>query len=194
MTKIIAGIDYSITSPAICIHIGDIWDYSNCVFHFCVVSEKKHDILQEELKSNHQLNPHYIPSKNEFKSDLERFDYISDVIMKPLLSFSKVDHVYLEGYSFGSSGSLVFNIAENTGILKYKLLKNTIPYTTFAPSAIKKYATGKGNAKKELMEDAFESEQEIGLRNLLHQTEKQNNPSSDIIDSYFICSNGFNIK
>ena len=33
---VVAGVDYSLTSPAICIHSGEDWNYSNCKFYYFV--------------------------------------------------------------------------------------------------------------------------------------------------------------
>ena len=65
--------------------------------------------------------------------------------------------VFIEGYSFGfSKGQAVFQIAENCGILKYRLqMSPTMLYDTIVPSVVKKYASGKGNADKQLMYDSF---------------------------------------
>ena len=145
----------------------------------------------ENFPKHDQFIPYLIPDKSEFDTDIERFDYISNMITEDILGeYGIIDHVYLEGYSFGSSGSLIFNIAENTALLKYKLFKKQIPFTSIGIKTVKKYATGSGNANKQLLEDTFESEYEIGLRKMLNQTDKQFNPSSDIIDSYFICYYG----
>jgi Holliday junction resolvasome RuvABC endonuclease subunit len=54
------------------------------------------------------------------------------------------------------------------------------------PTQIKKFATGKGNANKELMQDSFVKETGVDMKKLLTMTEKQWNPSSDIIDAYYI--------
>ena len=52
--------------------------------------------------------------------------------------------VFIEGYSFGSKGQAVFQIAENCGILKYRLqMSPTMLYDTIVPSVVKKYASGK---------------------------------------------------
>ena len=37
---IIAGIDYSMSSPAICIHQGDEWSFSNCSFYYLTNKKK----------------------------------------------------------------------------------------------------------------------------------------------------------
>ena len=63
--------------------------------------------------------------------------------------------VHLEGYSYGSKGQAIFQIAENCGILKYSLLNNKIEYNIIVKSIVKKFATDKGNANKELMYEHF---------------------------------------
>jgi Holliday junction resolvasome RuvABC endonuclease subunit len=100
--------------------------------------------------------------------------------------------VAVEGYSFGSKGR-VFNLAENMGILKHKLYKAAIPVTVIEPSRAKKIATGKGNADKEAMFNAFTAETGINLMHKFGQ-EKLNNPVTDIIDSYFILKSLIHLK
>ena len=57
-----------------------------------------------------------------------------------------------------------------------------------APTAIKKFATGKGNANKELMYESFLKETSRNLQEeLVVKSEKIGNPTSDIVDSYYIC-------
>ena len=36
----IAGVDYSLSSPAICVHEGEEWDYNNCTFCYYVKQKK----------------------------------------------------------------------------------------------------------------------------------------------------------
>ena len=125
----------------------------------------------------------------EWKDPIERFKYISDFaldIISPLIK----PMVYIEGYSFGSKGQGVFQIAENCGILKYRLQEEQIPYDTVVPSVVKKGATGKGNADKEMMYNAFVSETNIDVMSILG-TDKVGNPVSDIADSYFIQKVGY---
>jgi len=56
---------------------------------------------------------------------------------------------------------------------------------------IKKYATDKGNANKELMVEAFERETKVDIREKCGIINKQWNPISDIVDSYYIAKFGF---
>lgn len=128
----------------------------------------------------------------EWIDPIQRFKYISDFaldIIEPLLE----PQVYIEGYSFGSKGRGVFQIAENCGILKYRLQEKNIPYDTVVPSVVKKGATGKGNADKDKMYEAFIDETKIDLKKIF-DTEKVNNPVSDIVDSYYIKKVGYELR
>ena len=178
----IVGIDYSLNSPAICI-ADDNFDFNKCSFHF-LTSKKKHigkfgkNIFGYEIK--------------DYNTPIERFSNIStwalDIIHKHKENTAKV---FIEGYSFGSKGQAVFQIAENCGILKYRLqMSPSMLYDTIVPSVVKKYASGKGNADKQLMYDSFKKETNINLMNLFEQ-EKLNNPVTDIVDSYYIAKVGY---
>ena len=141
------GIDYSMTSPAICIANGD-----SLSFHY-LTSVKKF-----EGKFSGNVYGYVYPDWTEPE---ERFHKISEwaisVIEKtcdPQWGLNTPMSVVIEGYSMGSKGK-VFHIAENTGILKYKLWQKNITFVTPAPTSIKKFATGKGNADKSMMYESF---------------------------------------
>jgi Holliday junction resolvasome RuvABC endonuclease subunit len=184
----IVGIDYSLNSPAICI-AGDNFDFNKCSFHF-LTSKKKHigkfgkNIFGYEIK--------------EYNTAIERFNNISlwalDTIHKNKTR-QETAQVFIEGYSFGSKGQAVFQIAENCGLLKYKLhMSPTMLYDTIVPSVVKKYASGKGNADKQLMYDSFKEYTKQDLLKMFDMG-KLNNPVTDIIDSYYIAKVGYeNIK
>ncbi len=178
----IVGIDYSLNSPAICI-AGDNFDFDKCSFHF-LTSKKKNigqfgkNIFGYEYK--------------EYNTPIERFTNISnwalDIIHKHKSDTAKV---FIEGYSFGSKGQAVFQIAENCGILKYKLqMSPTMLYDTIVPSVVKKYASGKGNADKQLMYDSFKEHTKKDLMKMFDM-QKLNNPVTDIVDSYYIAKVGY---
>ena len=178
----IVGIDYSLNSPAICI-AGDDFDFNKCSFHF-LTSKKKHigkfgkNIFGYEIK--------------DYKTPIERFTNIStwalDIIHKHKKDTAKV---FIEGYSFGSKGQAVFQIAENCGILKYRLqMSPSILYDTIVPSVVKKHASGKGNADKQLMYDSFKDHTKKDLMKMFDMG-KLNNPVTDIIDSYYIAKVGY---
>ena len=116
----------------------------------------------------------------------ERYDFISDWALDILIS-NGIELVAIEDYSYGSKGK-VFHIAENTGLLKWKIWNADIEYKLIAPTEIKKFATGKGNANKEKMYESFLQETSRNLQEeLVIKSEKIGNPTSDIVDSYYIC-------
>jgi Holliday junction resolvasome RuvABC endonuclease subunit len=171
-----AGIDYSMTSPAICTHIGKRWDIRNCKFYY-LTSVKK---LAKKFCGN-QFQGTLQPKKH--KCDESRFDSVSQWAVKHCFMF---DFVSIEGYAYSSTGQ-VFQIGENMGLLKHKLWESKTPFAVYAPTTIKKFATGKGNATKELMYESWLKETDINLKEIMiPNREKIGNPVSDIVDAYFI--------
>lgn len=173
----IVGIDYSLSSPCVCICNAETFSFANCRFYF-LTDTKKYNIDIDNIQGD--IHSHYFINE-------ERYYNITSWVMDKL---QEDDVVYMEGYSMGSTGR-VFNIAENTGILKHYMWKRKYTYNVVPPTVVKKFATGKGNANKELLQTVFEESTGYGLKKKLNMTEKQWNPSSDIIDSYFICKYGF---
>jgi Holliday junction resolvasome RuvABC endonuclease subunit len=178
---VIIGIDYSMTSPAVC--IGQTpFSYADCKFMFITKNKK--------FAVNH--SPSIVGLLlYEYNDNLERFTHLADQTVEWILSHAPTRHhgnlLAIEGYAFGAKGQ-VFNIGENTGILKYKLAKKVSNIiNVIAPTVIKKFATGKGNANKELMYEAFVKETGDDLAKLFEfDTYKGQSPVSDIIDSYYI--------
>lgn len=175
---VVAGVDYSLTSPAICVHSGEEWSYSNCKFYYMVQNEKK---ITEAENYHCSVYP-------EWSEDCERFNNLAEWSLHRISS-AGCSRVAIEGYAFGAVGR-VFQIAENAGLLKYKLWENGIEYTVPAPTEIKKFATGKGNANKDLMLEAYKEETGVDIREKLDII-KGYNPISDIVDAYYIAKFGF---
>lgn len=168
-----AGIDYSMTCPAIT--VGPSKDFNKCKT-FYYIKDKKY------IGNFH--NPIFSMQQHIWTSQEERFDLISEWALSILKRF-KVYHACLEGYSMGSKGN-ISGICENGGLLKHKLWKNDINFIVVAPTQIKKYFCGKGNGNKELMFDEFLSKTNVNLleESLYKKCKKSDNPISDIIDSY----------
>jgi|WetSurSiteA1Bulk_404760.scaffolds.fasta_scaffold00070_33 crossover junction endodeoxyribonuclease RuvC len=82
-------------------------------------------------------------------SDEERLIQILDVLNK--LDQTDIKLVYLEGLSYGSQGRSVSQIGAVHYLTRIFLYKNKINYKIISPSELKKFITGKGNAKKDLM-------------------------------------------
>lgn len=169
------GIDYSMSSPSICVHVGKSWDIKNCKFYY--LTDKQKFIL---------ANSQFSSIKHEEYTCSEfRFDFISNWAISVIPKKAKV---FLEGYSFSSKG-VVFNIGECCGLLKYKLWKSKINYISIPPTTIKKYATGKGTANKIDMYNFFIDETKFDIHTHI-DCKIGNSPLSDIIDSYYIAKWG----
>ena len=185
----IAGIDYSLTSPAICVWKSTddddgFFNFDDCALYYLEIPKRRgptpHGIL----------NIHADPYP-EWETEEERHELLS----KWTMSIITGCEVFIEGYAFATSGtSHVRSIAENTGLLKHKMYKVKQSFTSVPPTVIKKYATGKGNANKEGMYEAFVDElltpTDLKER-LTPKATKVKNPVSDLVDSYFICKYGW---
>lgn len=176
----IAGIDLSLTSPAMCVYNDGDSEFSIDQCKFFYLTDNKKRIVHNSVYEGSLIQP--------YSSQVERYENISKWILNSLFNYT-ITKVFIEDYSYGSTGR-VFHIAENTGVLKYLLFKHNYQYETIPPTVIKKIATGKGNANKELMQVAFVQETNHNIKQMLSMTENQWNPSSDIIDSYFVCKYG----
>ena len=177
----IIGIDYSLTSPAICFHEGKSWNPSNAKFYFFVGKEK--DMVTDPMFFS-TVYPKY-------ENQQERYEFLAKWAAD-IAKENFADFVFIEGYAFGAKGR-VFHIAENCGVMKQKLWTEFhLACTELAPSEVKKSATGSGNANKEKMVGVFETETGIELRHRLGIS-KPNvwNPVSDIADAYHVCKLGF---
>ena len=178
---VVCGIDYSMTSPAICVHDGNEWKYDNCTFYY-IVGKEKMLINKDQYKS--VIYP-------EWEHNTQRFDNLASWSID-ILTSRNVEAAYIEGYAFGAKG-LVFNMAENGGMLKHKIWMAGIFQEVVPPSVIKKFATGKGNANKEKMYEAFIEETSVDVRKEI-DIEKGWNPVSDIVDAYYIAKYAFEEK
>lgn len=124
-------------------------------------------------------------SFQDYEEDCERYDSISAWVMRVVTGS---DHVALEGYAYNATGR-VFNLAENTGILKYKLYQAGIPVDVVEPSKVKKHFTTKGNADKPKMYNAFLEKTGIDLQNIITPNKEiLGSPVTDIVDAFAICS------
>ena len=174
---VVTGIDYSMSSPSICVHVGKTWCLTNCKFYF-LTSKKKHIFNSTAFCGE---------MHKDYSSQEERFDNISEWAVNVIPRDAKV---FMEGYSYASSG-VVFDIAENTGLLKHKLWTFAQEIVLFSPPSIKKFASGKGNSNKIAMFDAFLKETCFDLQKTF-SCNIGDSPMSDIIDSYYVAKLGFN--
>mgnify|MGYP003135351423 CR=1 FL=1 len=183
------GIDYSLSSPGICVNTSEgEFRYEDCTFYF-LTNTKKYDATFKEKMAFGTTAVEYIGTSHKpYTSESQRYSQIADWaidIINSYVFWQEQPIIQIEDYSYGSTGR-VFHIAENLGLLKYKLkMECGWDYTLLPPSVIKKFATDKGNANKELMLDAFEKDTGTNLAQVFDTTSKS--PVSDVADAYFIC-------
>ena len=112
---LIAGIDYSLCGPAICVfNSKETFSFESCSFFY--LTDKK-SLAKTFLSRIHGR------MLEEWNHDCERYDSISEWAVEMCAG---CDQVAVEGYAYAAKGR-VFNIAENTGILKYKFYQKSIP-------------------------------------------------------------------
>lgn len=182
----ILGIDYSITSPAMC--FGGLGSDFEDLRFFAFTRTMKKAFYPKSFENVTLIE------YPEWSSSEERYEKISDILLSgvtdPLTGLKSYDIVAFEGYAYGGSGN-VFDIAEATSVMKMKFYRNGNLITTHAPTEIKKYATGKGNANKIAMLDAFiektgklEWKERFGMT----KPDKIPSPLSDLVDAYWVWS------
>lgn len=125
------------------------------------------------------------------KDPIRRFEQIATPFVAKLAEVREQNPdsemvVAVEGYAMAAKGR-VFHIAENTAVLKY-LLWSVFRVATvdLSPSEVKKNATGKGNADKVRMAEAFHEYHGFRLHELIGVNEGAS-PASDVIDSFYVC-------
>ena len=133
------GIDYSMTCPAVCYYTPDL-----AQFWYSQGHETRIGLPIPNLAAC------YLTPKDTVS---ERAAFLATYCVHWIKQFDPI-RVWIEDYAFAATGR-VFHIGENTGILKHFLDNESIAYTPVPPTVVKKFATGKGNADKHKMTDAF---------------------------------------
>lgn len=175
------GIDYSLTSPAMCLMTEP--RIEKCMFYFLTPHRKFTGNIENAIGVEH----------TEYYSEQERYDNIAEFFISKIPTYPKLPSIFIEDYSFGSKGK-VFNIAENCGLLKWKLWEIGLKFSTIPPTVIKKYATGKGNADKQKMYDAFVAETGKDFISSFSKNGKLDNPVTDLVDAFYIAKYGLEVE
>ena len=170
----ICGVDYSISSPAVVkAELDDDFEIKG-IDYLSFSSTKKNCKLDERLVHN---------VKKDFRNDTERFQFLRDNVERFMYDENQPEYVAIEGYAMGGMGK-VFNIAEATMLTKAMIYDKGTPLRTYTPSAIKKFATLKGDAGKVSMHKYFMEDSQEFLK--LNHLDDLKNPQEDIIDAYWI--------
>ena len=182
------AIDFSMNSAGVV--IGNT-DKPEELKMLCFRQRKRDESLSKNIKiADYPIDP---------KSNEERYFEVAFEIMEFIHknAISSDKEVYIEDYSFGSTGS-VFNIAESTATLKHLLWMSNYNINKISPKSIKKYATGSGNATKTDMYNTFIDKTGFDFNKVLigpkkdieKGDEKIPSPVSDLIDAYFLLQYG----
>lgn len=171
------------TCPAITIINRDgPFEFDRCQLHY--IADKVEKNVLPNVKSVR------LP---DYNSNEERFDIISNWAVAAIQTTIQQDPVelFMEGYAMGGKGR-VFEIAENTGLVKYKLWKLGHDIKLFPPTVVKKFATGKGNSDKNQMYEAFLQRTKIPLMQYYQPKAKSvGSPVGDLVDSFYIALCGW---
>lgn len=177
----IVGIDYSMTCPALTIRVDG--EFFVPVSYFLSPTKKNEGTGRiGDLVWRGDPYP-------EYSSQEARFNAISSWALSLCMG---ADLVVIEDYAMGAKGR-VFHLGENCGLLKHKLWHNGLRFTVIAPTSLKKFATGKGNADKCAMVEAFGKKTGIDLRPELGGGRDCGSPVSDVVDSWFLADYGMSV-
>ena len=123
-----------------------------------------------------------------YQDDLGRFQSLAEWVVQCI---GDCKSGAIEGYAFAANGQIT-RIAESTGILKFLLHQKDIALDAYAPTQIKKFATGKGRGDKSAMANSFTAihgngDVPLAIEELLH-CRLDASPCTDIVDAYFVAS------
>ena len=183
---IVAGIDYSTSSPAIT--ITDTSKGGPTADNILMFSTQPTKCRVGTFKDNTIIVNHI----GKFPYPEFRNEYLAKWAVQILIDM-KVDEINIEEYAVRAIGRIT-TVAENTGLLKYHMRKAGLTWIARSIKTIKRDFCGNGNAKKEQMIDAFVEKTGIHLNvdmNLKHEYDK---PIDDLVDSYAIMCMSDNVE
>lgn len=126
MTETIIGIDQSLAGTALC----------------CFQPSDPENYFITTFKTK----------KDQFPNILRRLIYISNNIMKYVTKFNKKKiKIFIEGFSYGSRGSSLFEIAGIGYILRKEIIDAGFSYYDVPPTTLKMFTCLNGAAKKDMM-------------------------------------------
>lgn len=80
---------------------------------------------------------------------IERIDWIAKRVVNLIgVLVPEQTIVVIEGYSFASTGNVVYEIGGLGTMVRHALWSRKIPYIECSPNSLKKFATGSGDSKK----------------------------------------------
>jgi hypothetical protein len=201
------GIDFSLTSPAICVYKNDSYsfisffndngkDWKKSKSKLYRYHNELCDIIDVIPYTRKIDDSNY---RNEQKTKMEDALMIVNLIIEKLKTIIDEDVIIgLEGFSYGSISSSTLDLAMYNSFLRMKLIENfgSNVLNIISPTEGKKMLFGKGNAKKEDMIKSFidnRLEDDILKENDFWKYCKENGvdfkqpkPIDDLVDAYGI--------
>ena len=201
------GIDFSLTSPAICVYKNG--EYSFISFFSDGGKDWKHSKSKTYRYHNdlckiidvipYTRNIDDSNYRNEQKTKMADALMIVNLIIEKLKAIIDDEVIIgLEGFSYGSISSSTLDLAMYNSFLRMKLIENfgSDCLNIISPTEGKKILFGKGNAKKEDMIHAFidnRLDDDVLMMNTFWQyckindvDFKQPKPIDDLVDAYGI--------
>lgn len=182
MSKVYAGLDWSMSSPGLAIGNTNFDE-----IQFFGIRKKK-----KQASSSKQI---ILLEEPLYSCNAERFYKLAELYVKILLAHG-VTEVFIEGYAYGATGN-VFDIGECTGMVKYLMWANDIKFTPIVPGVVKKFATGKGNSNKTKMWEAFSTTTNYQMDKFIDDEVKGDkipSPVNDMVDAYWLLQTGINMN
>ena len=109
--------------------------------------------------------------------------------IKEVLDEYNITFAAMEGMSFGSRGSTIFDLGGLSHIIRELFVEEGIGFIVVPPKTLKKYWTGSGNANKDAMvQVAIDEEYHVPIEKN-YGTKKAPNikPDDNIVDSLALC-------
>lgn len=186
----IAGIDFSLRSPAMCVLSRDTGAPHKTVVEFFFVKQRaKPDVEKTFLFQNGAKKDIQVvlrPFSGCKESGFVRQVWAANTVAGWVAQHPP-DRVYLEGYAYSKHfGNQT--MMEAGGMLKMALHLKGVEVTTVTPTMGKKLLTGSGKASKKQMISQLNTEYGIDLLSLLEQGKiKDLHPAEDLADAFAMC-------
>lgn len=175
----ILGIDYSYTCPAVCYSTPTAWSW--------FVNYRKPGKPYPPLDRVHWSRS---TARTEVDRYLELASWVVDIITQ-----TQPTAIVLEDYAFAANGRIT-QLSENVGVLKAlcQMHHPTYPIYVVAPTTMKKFATGRGNATKDDIWAACVRRHpwmKSWARKCHPKATRIGSPVADMADAYFLAAYGW---
>lgn len=104
--------------------------------------------------------------------------------VEELIKKHKINYACIEGMSYGSKSSIVFDLGGLSHLVRAMFLNNGVKFIVIPPKTLKKFATENGNADKiAMIEEAMKRGANIPF---FKRIKKQTVFDDNVVDAYFL--------